>query len=89
MRHCTETTTETLKSRHIRMEISDSLQSKRNKKCRGVVGHLQHCERCQLAKQQFTLKFGALDELLARTNDRSGRARARGTQLPWDDRGNI
>jgi hypothetical protein len=56
------------------MEVSDSLQSKRNKSVRGLVAHLQRCERCQLAKQQFTLKFGALDELLARTNDRSGRA---------------
>ena len=40
---------------------------------RALAAHLEHCERCQVAKQQFTRMFEALDELLARGTDRSGR----------------
>ena len=41
---------------------------------RALAAHLQDCERCQLAKQQFTRMFEALDELLARRTDHSGGA---------------
>ena len=41
---------------------------------RALAAHLEHCERCQVAKQQFTRMFEALDELLARRTDHSGGA---------------
>jgi hypothetical protein len=39
---------------------------------RALAVHLQHRERCQVAKQQFTRMFEAVDGLLARRTDRSG-----------------
>jgi hypothetical protein len=41
---------------------------------RALAAHLQECERCRLAKRQFTRMFAALDELLGRSTDRSGHA---------------